>query len=104
MVLGNKTGAVGVSENTLLLGSSVNNSSSNAPDFAGWHDDWGGKGYPACKTGERRDRMSAVRRHSLLSFFVLAYALAWWVWILYAFDLTFRGPILALGPFLAAIN
>jgi len=42
-----------------------------------------------------------MRRHPLLSFFVLAYALARWVYILYALDLTFLGPILALGPFLA---
>jgi membrane protease YdiL (CAAX protease family) len=44
-----------------------------------------------------------MRPHPLLSFFALAYALAWWVWIPYAFDLTFLGPILATGPFLAAI-
>jgi len=44
-----------------------------------------------------------IRRHPLISFFVLAYALAWWIWILYAFGITFLGPIFALGPFLAAI-
>ena len=47
--------------------------------------------------------MSLVRRHPLITFFVLAYALAWWIWILYAFNVTFLGPIFALGPFLAAI-
>jgi len=47
--------------------------------------------------------MSLVRGHPLISFFVLAFALAWWIWILYAFDITFLGPIFALGPFLAAI-
>src|SRR5215212_640514 len=47
--------------------------------------------------------MSLVRRYPLISFFVLAYALAWWIWILYAFGITFLGPILALGPLLAAI-
>jgi uncharacterized protein len=47
--------------------------------------------------------MSLVRRHPLITFFVLAYALAWWLWILYAFGVTFLGPIFALGPFLAAI-
>src|SRR5215203_4000915 len=44
-----------------------------------------------------------MRRYPLITFFVLAYALAWWIWILYAFDITFLGPIFALGPFLAAI-
>jgi uncharacterized protein len=47
--------------------------------------------------------MSLVRRYPLAAFFVLAYALAWWIWILYAFGVTFLGPIFALGPFLAAI-
>src|SRR5215212_3715192 len=47
--------------------------------------------------------MSLVRRYPLISFFVLAYALAWWIWILYAIEITFLGPIFALGPFLAAI-
>ena len=46
---------------------------------------------------------SMVRKHSLITFFVLAYALAWWIWILYAFNVTLLGPIFALGPFLAAI-
>jgi membrane protease YdiL (CAAX protease family) len=47
--------------------------------------------------------MSLMRRHPLISSFVLAYALSWWIWILYAFAIAFLGPIFALGPFLAAI-
>jgi uncharacterized protein len=47
--------------------------------------------------------MSLVRRYPLITFFVLAYALAWWIWVLYAFGITYLGPIFALGPFLAAI-
>jgi uncharacterized protein len=47
--------------------------------------------------------VSLVRRHPLITFFVLAYALAWWIWVLYAFGISFLGPIFALGPFLAAI-
>jgi uncharacterized protein len=47
--------------------------------------------------------MPLVRRYPLITFFVLAYSLAWWLWILYAFNITFLGPIFALGPFLAAI-
>ena len=47
--------------------------------------------------------MSLIRRYPLIAFFVLANALAWWIWILYAFDIIFLGPIFALGPFLAAI-
>jgi membrane protease YdiL (CAAX protease family) len=54
------------------------------------------------RAGERRTRMSAVRRHPLVVFFVLAYALSWWPWILYAFDLS-PLPIVGFGPFLAAI-
>jgi membrane protease YdiL (CAAX protease family) len=46
--------------------------------------------------------MSAVRRHPLVVFFVLAYALSWWPWILYVFDLS-PLPIVGFGPFLAAI-
>jgi membrane protease YdiL (CAAX protease family) len=47
--------------------------------------------------------MLLVKRHPLISFIVLAYALSWWIWILYASEITFLGPIFALGPFLAAI-
>jgi membrane protease YdiL (CAAX protease family) len=47
--------------------------------------------------------VSLVRRHPLIMFFVLAYALSWWIWVLYAFGISFLGPIFALGPFLAAI-
>jgi len=52
---------------------------------------------------EGEDLASLMRRYPLITFFVLAYALAWWIWILYAFGITFLGPIFALGPFLAAI-
>ena len=48
-------------------------------------------------------RISAlVRRHPLPTFFILAYALSWWAWILYALGL-FGNPIASFGPFLAAI-
>ena len=43
-----------------------------------------------------------VKRHPLVTFFILAYALSWWAWILYALGL-FGGPIASFGPFLAAI-
>ena len=43
-----------------------------------------------------------VKRHPLISFFILAYALSWWAWILYAFDLS-PLPVAPFGPFLAAL-
>jgi membrane protease YdiL (CAAX protease family) len=43
-----------------------------------------------------------VKRHPLTTFFILAYALSWWPWILDALGL-FDGPIASFGPFLAAI-
>src|SRR5690242_12774653 len=43
-----------------------------------------------------------VKRQSLLSFFILAYALAWLAWLLYAVHL-FPAPIFAFAPSLAAI-
>jgi hypothetical protein len=46
--------------------------------------------------------VSEVRRHPLISFFVLAYALSWWPSIPYALDLSPQ-PIVGFGPFLAAI-
>jgi membrane protease YdiL (CAAX protease family) len=46
--------------------------------------------------------MSAVRRYSLVVFFVLAYVFSWWPWPLYALDLA-PGTILGCGPFLAAL-
>lgn len=46
--------------------------------------------------------LALVRRHPLTTFFVLAYALSWWAWILYALGL-FANPIASFGPFLAAL-
>jgi membrane protease YdiL (CAAX protease family) len=43
-----------------------------------------------------------VKRHPLVAFFVLAYALSWWAWIPYAFG-AFGSPIAGFGPFLAAL-
>jgi uncharacterized protein len=43
-----------------------------------------------------------VKRHSLVAFFMLAYALSWWAWPLYALGL-FPNPVASFGPFLAAI-
>jgi membrane protease YdiL (CAAX protease family) len=46
--------------------------------------------------------MSLVSRYPLIAFFVLAFALSWWSWILYTFDLA-PNPIIGFGPFLAAL-
>ena len=46
--------------------------------------------------------MSLVKRHPLIAFFVLAFALSWWPWILYAFGPS-PAPIASFGPFLAAL-
>jgi hypothetical protein len=46
--------------------------------------------------------LALVRRHPLTTFFVLAYALSWWAWILYRLGL-FPNPVASFGPFLAAI-
>jgi uncharacterized protein len=46
--------------------------------------------------------LALVKRHPLTTFFILAYALSWWAWILYALGL-FPNPIASFGPFLAAI-
>jgi uncharacterized protein len=46
--------------------------------------------------------LDLVKRHPLVTFFILAYALSWWAWILYALGL-FGGPIASFGPFLAAL-
>jgi membrane protease YdiL (CAAX protease family) len=43
-----------------------------------------------------------VRRHPLVTFFVLSYALSWWGWLLYAADRS-PIPIASFGPFLAAL-
>jgi hypothetical protein len=45
---------------------------------------------------------SVVKQHPLITFFVLAYALSWWAWTLYALEL-FPNPIASFGPFLAAL-
>jgi membrane protease YdiL (CAAX protease family) len=45
---------------------------------------------------------SLIRRYPLITFFVLAYALSWWPWVLYALDLSPQ-TIVGFGPFLAAI-
>jgi len=48
------------------------------------------------------DLSSVVKRYPLITFFVLAFALSWWGWILYAIDLS-PTPIASFGPFLAAL-
>jgi len=46
---------------------------------------------------------SVARRHQLVAFFLLAYALSWWPWIWFQFDpVTIDAPILPFGPFIAA--
>ena len=43
-----------------------------------------------------------IKRHPLISFFVLACLLSWWSWPLYSLDLT-PTPTVGFGPFLAAL-
>lgn len=45
---------------------------------------------------------SGAKRHPLITFFVLAYALSWWPSILYVLDLSPQ-PVAGFGPFLAAL-
>jgi membrane protease YdiL (CAAX protease family) len=48
-------------------------------------------------------RRGWVKRHRLLSFFVLAYVLAWWSWPLYKFDIWPRQAFNAVGVLIAAV-
>jgi hypothetical protein len=52
--------------------------------------------------GEKRSRISTVRRYPLITFFVLAYLFSWWPWLLYALGLA-PSPIIGFGPFFAAV-
>jgi uncharacterized protein len=45
---------------------------------------------------------AAMKKYPLISFFLLAYALSWWAWLLYALG-SFPNPIASFGPFLAAV-
>jgi len=44
-----------------------------------------------------------IKRHRLITFFVLAYVFAWWSWPLYQFDIWPRQAFNAIGALLAAI-
>ena len=56
-------------------------------------------------TSRREPALTAfARRHQLVLFFVLAYAFSWWAWIWYRVDpVAADAPILAVGPFFAAL-
>jgi uncharacterized protein len=47
--------------------------------------------------------MSLVRRHPLITFFVLAYALTWSAWPMWASGLYPIAPVFSFAPFLAAL-
>lgn len=48
--------------------------------------------------------LAFLRRHQLVAFVALAYALSWWPWLWYRVDpVAADAPILPFGPFLAAI-
>src|SRR5215203_2585524 len=67
---------------------------------------WGGimAGETSCRSRarERRPSMSAVRRHPLITFFVLTYAISWVGLPLYAAGV-WPIPFLATGPLIAAL-
>jgi len=46
---------------------------------------------------------SWIKRHPLIAFFALAYALSWWPWVWTALDPTAPSTILPTGPLLAAL-
>src|SRR5215211_2624821 len=47
--------------------------------------------------------MSLVKRHPIITFFVLAYALSWLAWPLWASGLYPIAPVFSFDPFLAAL-
>jgi membrane protease YdiL (CAAX protease family) len=46
---------------------------------------------------------SFIKRHPLMTFFVLAYVLSWWPWLLSAANNPFGSPLFPFGPMLAAL-
>ena len=46
---------------------------------------------------------SVIKRHPLIAFFVLAYALSWLAWPLWASGLYPIAPVFSFAPFLAAL-
>ena len=54
------------------------------------------------RSGEGVPSMALVRRHPLISFFVLAYMLSWWLWPLYAAGIA-PFPFFPTGILLAAL-
>src|SRR5215217_6182065 len=86
---------------TPLLGSWVQKPSSDMH-----RGSWGGimAGEPSCRSRarERRPSMYAVRRHPLITFFLLTYAISWVGLPLYAAGV-WPIPFLATGPLIAAL-
>src|SRR3954468_2260855 len=52
---------------------------------------------------DRGRRAGWVARHRLITFFVLAFVLAWWSWPLYQWDIWPRQEFQAVGALLAAL-
>jgi len=46
---------------------------------------------------------SFIKRHPLVTFFVLAYAFSWWPWLLSAANNPFGSPLFPFGPMVAAL-